>query len=193
MYVGSPRRRCLSNAIYIFPATIDGFVSHWAVVAALSKFIENCIYEYQEGLCHNLECFLGLLVECWQLQHPVPTSFYFFCHSQLILAHSTIRTYLAGIQHFMFLKDPNRPSIFSTHPIMVILKGIQNSSPPVLLSILPITGHIFRDMFDMLTRSPFKYIPSMVLKAVIYLTFYSLLRPGEFTCSGIGSRILLVN
>ncbi|XP_077338852.1 uncharacterized protein LOC143983254 isoform X2 [Lithobates pipiens] len=66
------------------------------------------------------------------------------CHTQLTLSHNTMRLYLAGIQHFLSLRDPAKPYLLTSHAIRAILRGIQKLQPVVSIKRLPITGDIIR-------------------------------------------------
>lgn len=118
-------------------------------------------------------------------------AFVSYCHTQLALAYNTIKLYLAGVQHFLSLEDPSKPSVFTAHAVKSLLRGIQKLRPVTSGIRLPITSAIFRDMSEILTRSPFGALPSLVIQAAIYLAFYGFLRPGEFTVSGPSSHTLL--
>lgn len=119
---------------------------------------------------------------CYNNQYLL--AFVAYCPSWLKLPHNTIKGYLAGIQHFISLLHPGRPSVFAAHAFKAILKGIQKCNPPSPTNRLPVTGHVFRGMSDILSRSPLGLLPSLTLKAAIYLAFYGFLRPGGFTCTG---------
>ncbi|XP_044132601.1 uncharacterized protein LOC122932036 [Bufo gargarizans] len=117
-------------------------------------------------------------------------AFVSYCHSVLALSYNTIRLYLAGVQHFLALQEPDRPSIFSAHPIKAILRGIQKSQVTVKSVRQPISGDTFRSLSEVLTLSPFGVLPSLVIKAAMYLAFYGFLRPGEVTQARQGAVAL---
>ena len=118
-------------------------------------------------------------------------SFSAYCHSERTLSASTIKTYLAGVQHFRSLQVPDRPSIFAAHPLKAVLRGIQKTQGSSRLSRQPITGQIFRDLSDILSTSPFGVGPSLVLKAAIHLSFFGFLRPGEVSRASCHAPVLL--
>lgn len=119
-------------------------------------------------------------------------TFVSFCHFQLELSRSTIRTYLAGIQHYFSLQDPNRPSFFQRIPSGPFLKGFRRMALLPRLADFPSRGIYFG-------ACPI-YLPGL-LRAVTWLGsqggqvsgFMVFLRPGEFTYAGTRSRILLIN
>lgn len=107
----------------------------------------------------------------------------------LVLSHNTIRLYLAGIQHFLSLQNPKKPSLFAAHTVKAFLRGIQKCKQVAGAKRLPISSTMFRDMSAMLSRSTFGFLSSLGIKAAIYLAFYGFLHPGEFTYRGPNSQI----
>lgn len=87
-------------------------------------------------------------------------AFISYCHTQLKLSYNTIRLYLAGIQHFTSFLDPNKPSLFATHAVKAILRGIHKQKPQVSGKRLPVTSAMFRVMSTILSRSPFGFCPA---------------------------------
>lgn len=92
-------------------------------------------------------------------------TFMAYCHDKLSLSFNTIKLYLSGIQHFFSLLHPDRPSFFAAHPIKAMLKGIQKTQGKPGVTCLPISGHMFCELADLLSLSPFGLGPSLVLKA----------------------------
>lgn len=56
-------------------------------------------------------------------------AFVSFFHTELTLSHNSIRLYLAGIQHFLSLQDPEKSSLFMAHIVRAILQSIQKHQP----------------------------------------------------------------
>ncbi|XP_056388326.1 uncharacterized protein LOC130283157 [Hyla sarda] len=110
-------------------------------------------------------------------------SFVTFCHSHLKLSHSTIKLYLSGIRHFHSLTHPDQPSLFSTHPVRAILRGIKKSGGTAGTTCKLVSGHLFRTLSDALSNFPFGFRLSLLIKTAIYIAFYGFLRPGEFLCT----------
>lgn len=44
-------------------------------------------------------------------------AFISYCHNRLALSHNTARLYLAGVQHFLALRDPAKPLLFASHAV----------------------------------------------------------------------------
>lgn len=111
--------------------TEDELASHWADAAALinNSLSVNTRKAYNMDW-NTFQVFQSLYPrsDCHNIRY---LSFVAFYHSQLRLSYGTIKSYQAGIQHFLLsLQDPNRPSIFAAHLIKSILGKIQRSSPP---------------------------------------------------------------
>ncbi|XP_044125174.1 mucin-5AC-like [Bufo gargarizans] len=106
-------------------------------------------------------------------------AFLAYCHSHLSLSHSTIRLYLAGIQHHAMLTTPHRKSLFSVQAIKATLRGIQKEGKGSVSLRQPVSSKLFRDLSSSLDGNPFGPSTSLILKAAMYLAFYGFLRPGE--------------
>ncbi|XP_044147936.1 uncharacterized protein LOC122936008 [Bufo gargarizans] len=110
-------------------------------------------------------------------------AFLAYCHTDLHLSFSTIKLYLAGVQHYLTLDFPSSQSLFSSQAIKSTLRGIQKSSSKPESRRKPVTGAMFRAFSTSLDNDPFGPYKSIVIKAAMYLCFYGFLRPGEFTSS----------
>lgn len=74
-------------------------------------------------------------------------AFISYFHAQLALPHKTIRLYLADVQHFLYLQDPRKPSLFTAHTVKSILRGIHKASARSQLQLLThhkchLQGHV---------------------------------------------------
>ena len=80
-------------------------------------------------------------------------AFISYCHTCQSLSYNTIRLYLAGVQHFLTLHDPAKPSLFTSHAVKAALRAVQKQQPVVNAKRLPITSTIFRDLSAILATS----------------------------------------
>ncbi|XP_040286085.1 uncharacterized protein LOC120999281, partial [Bufo bufo] len=134
--------------------------------------------------------------ECPQGDSSFPEyilAFIGYCHSVRRLSHGTVRSYLAGVQHFLSVSHPELASVFTIHAVKAALKGLSKCGPQSQVRRQAVTGPLFRKLSDALDGNPFGVLASLVLKSAIYLAFYGFLRPGEFTCSPGSSKFLTVS
>ncbi|XP_044155396.1 ectonucleotide pyrophosphatase/phosphodiesterase family member 7 [Bufo gargarizans] len=117
-------------------------------------------------------------------------AFIAFFHTRLSLLHSTIKLYLAGLQHHRLIAKPDGGSILASQAVKATLRGLQKKRKGPRTRRLPVSGELFRALSSALDGSPFGPSLSTVLKTAIYLGFYGFLRPGEFT-SGSGHHSFL--
>ncbi|KAM4697889.1 lymphocyte antigen 75 [Rhinophrynus dorsalis] len=103
-----------------------------------------------------------------------------YCHHALKLSLHSIKLHLAGIRHYLAFIHPERPSILSLYQVKLFLKGLEKISPCQPMKRLPITGEIFRKLYDKIAANPFGNDLSIVLLAAINMGFFGFLRPSEF-------------
>ncbi|KAM4691629.1 uncharacterized protein WCC33_016415 [Rhinophrynus dorsalis] len=103
------------------------------------------------------------------------------CHLGLKLSPTSIKAFLAGIQHHHALLYPSHPSILSYYSVKLFLRGISNSQLLTPRTRLPITGHIFRRIYDFINTKTFQAQTNIVIQAAVCLAFFGFLRPSEFS------------
>lgn len=132
------------------------------------------------------------------LQFPSPLphtikqiqAFATFCHLNLKLFHVTIRAYLAGVPHHLLLKDPSRPTLFFTHLIKAVLKGIHKCQLVKLPLRIPISPDMFKQFVVALNSALLGRFKCLVLKAAMFLAYCGFLRPSKCSKSDSISTIL---
>ena len=69
-------------------------------------------------------------------------------------------------------RTPVNRQYFRAHAVKSFLQGIQKHQPVVSGKRLPLKSALFRDMSEILTRSLFRALPSLVTQTAIYQAFY---------------------
>lgn len=92
-------------------------------------------------------------------------------------AHSTIRTYLAGVRHLHVTQGFGNP-LRGTLKLDLVLKGIHRMKPSQKQARLPVTPNILTRIKEVLDRSP--GFESTMLWAACCTGFFGFLRCGEF-------------
>ncbi|XP_040275850.1 uncharacterized protein LOC120991027 [Bufo bufo] len=152
-------------------------MAHTLIRKSLS---ENSTRNYQSGW-KAFEVFRHLHPRGNVSETAFIMAFLAYCHKDLHLSFSTIRSYLSGVQHHLMIRQPDSNPIFSSHAIKATLRGIQKCSHKSGPARQPVSGDLFRKLSSSLDGSPFGPFRSCILKAALYLSFYGFLRPGEFT------------
>lgn len=92
-------------------------------------------------------------------------------------AHSTIRTYLAGVRHLHVTQGHGNP-LSNTLKLDLVLKGIHRIKPNQKQPRLPVTPYILIRIKGVLDHSP--SFESTMLWAACCTGFFGFLRCGEF-------------
>ena len=101
------------------------------------------------------------------------------------LAHSTIKSYLAGIRNYCVVEGLDYPFVRHNGQAMLqlklVLRGIKKSRVPKVLIRLPITSAILIGFFEILNSNVLCQYTKLLMKAALSIAFFGFLRCGEFT------------
>ena len=116
------------------------------------------------------------------------TMVYFVCYlaDTKMLAHSTIKSYLAGVRNYCIKNSLEYPFVrYNGQPMLqlkLVLRGIKKSRTPKALLRLPVTADIMLRFFELLNSNVFigEY-ERLLMKAALSIAYFGFLRCGEFT------------